>query len=47
MRALQVGLRVRDLERSLAFYIAVGYMMAGTVQGDGIRQSEHAPAAGR
>jgi lactoylglutathione lyase len=32
MRTLHVGLRVSDLERSLAFYTAVGYTVAGTVQ---------------
>lgn len=33
MRTLHVGLRVRDLERSLAFYSAVGYTVLGTVEG--------------
>ena len=33
MRTLHVGLQVSDLERSLAFYTAVGYAVAGTVQG--------------
>jgi lactoylglutathione lyase len=33
MRTLHVGLRVSDLERSLAFYSAVGYMVVGTVEG--------------
>jgi lactoylglutathione lyase len=33
MRTLHVGLRVSDLERSLAFYTAVGYTVTGTVQG--------------
>jgi lactoylglutathione lyase len=33
MRTLHAGLRVSDLERSLAFYTAVGYTVAGTVQG--------------
>jgi len=33
MRTLHVGLRVSDLERSLAFYSAVGYTVAGTVEG--------------
>ena len=33
MRTLHVGLRVSDLERSLAFCTAVGYTVAGTVQG--------------
>ena len=32
MRTLQVGLRVSDLERSLAFYTAVGYTVVGTVE---------------
>lgn len=33
MRTLHVGLRVSDLERSLAFYTAVGYRVVGTVEG--------------
>ena len=33
MRTLHVGLRVSDLERSLVFYQAVGYTVAGTVEG--------------
>jgi len=33
MRTLHVGLRVSDLERSLAFYGAVGYAIVGTVEG--------------
>src|SRR5215469_134559 len=33
MRTLHVGLRVSDLERSLAFYTAVGYTVAGSVAG--------------
>jgi lactoylglutathione lyase len=33
MRTLHVGLRVSDLERSLAFYTTVGYTVAGTVEG--------------
>jgi lactoylglutathione lyase len=33
MRTLHVGLRVSDLERSLAFYRAVGYTVVGTVEG--------------
>ncbi len=33
MRTLHVGLRVSDLERSLAFYTAVGYSVIGTVEG--------------
>ncbi|MFI5910142.1 VOC family protein [Dactylosporangium sp. NPDC051541] len=31
MRMLHLGLRVSDLERSLAFYTAVGYTRIGTV----------------
>lgn len=33
MRTLHFGLRVSDLERSLAFYTAVGYEVIGTVEG--------------
>ena len=33
MRTLHLGLRVNDLERSLAFYTAVGYDVIGTVEG--------------
>jgi lactoylglutathione lyase len=33
MRTLHVGLRVSELERSLAFYTAVGYTVAGSVEG--------------
>jgi lactoylglutathione lyase len=33
MRTLHVGLRVSDLDRSLAFYTAVGYAVVGTVEG--------------
>src|SRR5258708_14072577 len=33
MRTLHVGLRVSDLERSLAFYRAVGYTVIGIVEG--------------
>lgn len=33
MRTLHVGLRVSDLQRSLAFYTAVGYTVVGTVEG--------------
>ncbi len=36
MRTLHVGLRVVDLERSLAFYTAVGYQVVGDVPGTGI-----------
>ena len=31
MRTLHVGLRVADIERSLAFYTALGYTVVGTV----------------
>src|SRR3954471_14379153 len=31
MRTLHFGLRVRDLERSLAFYAAIGYEVVGRV----------------
>jgi lactoylglutathione lyase len=31
MRTLHVGLRIEDLERSLAFYTSVGYEVVGTV----------------
>src|SRR6187200_3321579 len=31
MRTLHFGLRVADLDRSLAFYTAVGYEVVGTV----------------
>jgi catechol 2,3-dioxygenase-like lactoylglutathione lyase family enzyme len=33
MRTLHFGLRVSDLERSLAFYTAVGYTVIGTIGG--------------
>ena len=33
MRTLHVGLRVTDLEASLAFYTTVGYTVVGTVEG--------------
>jgi lactoylglutathione lyase len=33
MRTLHVGLRISDLDRSLAFYTAVGYAAVGTVEG--------------
>jgi lactoylglutathione lyase len=33
MRTLHVGLRVTDLEESLAFYTAVGYEVVGNVPG--------------
>jgi lactoylglutathione lyase len=32
MRTLNVGLRVSDLKRSLAFYTAVGYTVVGSVE---------------
>ena len=31
MRTLHIGLRIADLERSLAFYTALGYVVVGTV----------------
>src|SRR5215212_3592641 len=36
MRTLHVGLHVADLERSLAFYRAVGYEVVGEVPGTGL-----------
>ena len=36
MRTLHVGLRVSDLERSLAFYGALGYEVVGEVPGTGL-----------
>ena len=36
MRTLHLGMRVADLERSLAFYAAVGYEVVGTVPGTGL-----------
>lgn len=33
MRTLHIGLRIGDLEQSLAFYSAVGYTVTGTVEG--------------
>ena len=36
MRTLHVGLRVADLERSIAFYTAVGYAVVGHVPGTGL-----------
>ncbi|NEM06163.1 VOC family protein [Geodermatophilus normandii] len=36
MRTLHVGLRVTDLERSLAFYRALGYEVVGEVPGTGL-----------
>ena len=35
MRTLHVGLRVADLERSIAFYTTVGYEVVGHVPGTG------------
>ena len=37
MRTLHGGLRVSDLERSLAFYTVAGYTSAGTVEGTASR----------
>ena len=36
MRTLHLGLRVADLDRSLAFYTAVGYEVVGSVPETGI-----------
>lgn len=36
MRTLHIGLRVADLDRSLAFYTAVGYEVVGSVPETGI-----------
>ena len=36
MRTLHFGLRVADLDRSLAFYTAVGYEIVGNVPGTGL-----------
>jgi lactoylglutathione lyase len=36
MRTLHLGLRVTDLDRSLAYYRAVGYEVVGEVRGTGI-----------
>jgi lactoylglutathione lyase len=36
MRTLHVGLRVADLDRSLAFYTAVGYEVVGSVPETGV-----------
>src|SRR5580700_4303579 len=47
MRTLHVGLRVSNLDPSLAFYRAVGYTVTGTVEGTPFRSPDHAPAAGR
>jgi lactoylglutathione lyase len=35
-RTLHFGLRVADIDRSVAFYTAVGYRVVGTVPGTGI-----------
>ncbi|GLZ48348.1 hypothetical protein Acsp06_45330 [Actinomycetospora sp. NBRC 106375] len=36
MRTLHFGLRVADIDRSLAFYTAVGYEVVGAVPGTGL-----------
>jgi lactoylglutathione lyase len=36
MRTFHLGLRVADLDRSLAFYTAVGYEVVGEVPGTGL-----------
>ncbi len=36
MRTLHFGLRVADLDRSLAFYTAVGYEIVGNVPETGL-----------
>jgi lactoylglutathione lyase len=36
MRTLHTGLRVADIDRSLAFYTAVGYEVVGQVPGTGL-----------
>ncbi|MHC1559024.1 VOC family protein [Actinomycetospora sp. C-140] len=36
MRTLHFGLRVADLDRSLAFYTALGYEVVGSVPGTGL-----------
>jgi lactoylglutathione lyase len=36
MRTLHFGLRVADIDRSVAFYTALGYQVVGTVPGTGI-----------
>ena len=36
MRTLHLGLRVSDLDRSLAFYTTVGYEVVGRVPGTGL-----------
>lgn len=36
MRTLHPGLRVTDIEASLAFYSAIGYRIVGTVPGTGL-----------
>ena len=38
MRTLHFGLRVADLDRSLAFYTAVGYQVVGSVPGTPLGQ---------
>jgi catechol 2,3-dioxygenase-like lactoylglutathione lyase family enzyme len=39
MRTLHCGLRVTDLERSIAFYMAVGYEVIGSVPETGLGHS--------
>ena len=43
MRTLHVGLPVTDLERSIAFYVALGYEVLGDVPETG-RESDDAEA---
>ena len=45
MRMLHLGLRVTDLDRSLAFYTALGYAEARPRPRHPVRQPDHAPAA--
>ena len=45
MRTLHIGLRVRDLDRSLAFYKQVGYDVVGSRGRDRVRQPDDAQAA--
>ena len=47
MRMLHLGLRVTDLDRSLAFYTALGYAEIGRVPEHPVRQPDHAPASRR
>jgi lactoylglutathione lyase len=41
MRTLHIGLRVADLERSLAFYTTVGYEVVGTATTPECRAPSH------